>query len=339
MQVRILPFGILKESLGSEPFALDLPTAATVADLLGRLGVQAPTIQSLSIAVSVNAEYADRTHVLTENDEVGLLPPVSGGSGADTVIRKEKQPMIELTRETMPADALVFAAKQGEDGAVVVFDGIVRNNSRGRQTLYLDYEAYEEMANKADERTGPRGHHPLRRSPCDHRPSPRPPAGGRDQRAHHRGLGPSRAAYEASRWLIDTLKKTVPIWKKETIRRWSGMGRWRAISRRDTPWRAPMALRRRRLAVIALLPSLLLLRRRRFPASPPRKTNLSRLDVKLVNIFVNVTDKTGAIVGGLTKDDFKITEDNRPQTHRHLRAPVRNAAQPHPCHRHQLQHL
>src|SRR5579863_9500290 len=155
MQVRILPFGILKESLGSGPFALDLPGGATVADLLARLSLQAPTVSTLGIAVSVNAEYAERVLVLRENDEVGLLPPVSGGSGPDSSVRKEKEPpneeqppLVRLVREAIEADTLVSAAKQGEDGAVVVFDGIVRNNSRGRRTLYLDYEAYEEMAIK-----------------------------------------------------------------------------------------------------------------------------------------------------------------------------------------------
>jgi molybdopterin synthase catalytic subunit len=185
--------------------------------MLGFLGVLAPTIESLGIAVSVNAEYADRAHVLSENDEVGLLPPVSGGSGADSLIQKEKQPTVELTREPIPADALVSAAKRGEDGAVVVFDGIVRNNSRGRQTLYLDYEAYDEMAAKqmnelAREAIARFG---VRHVAIVHRLG----------RLHvgetsvliivasaHRAQ-----AYEASRWLIDTLKKTVPIWKKETF--------------------------------------------------------------------------------------------------------------------------
>jgi MoaE-MoaD fusion protein len=216
MQVRILPFGILKESLGSDPFALDLPSGATVADLLARLGVQAPAVESLRIAVSVNAEYADRAQMLSENDEVGLLPPVSGGSTGANPAQKEAS-TIRLTRDPIPADALVSAAKQGEDGAVLVFDGIVRNNSRGRQTLYLDYEAYEEMATKqmnelareAGTRFG------IRHVTIVHRLG----------RLHvgetsvliivasaHRAQ-----AYEASRWLIDTLKKTVPIWKKETF--------------------------------------------------------------------------------------------------------------------------
>ena len=222
MQVRILPFGILKESLGSDPFALDLPGGATVSELLARLGVQAPAVETLGIAVSVNAEYADRGQVLSENDEVGLLPPVSGGSSANphpAPRKSQRKPptVVRLVREPIQAEALVAAAKQGEDGAVVVFDGIVRNNSRGRQTLHLDYEAYEEMATKqmnelareAITRFG------VRHVSIIHRL-------GRLQVGETSVLiivaSAHRAqAYEASRWLIDTLKKTVPIWKKETF--------------------------------------------------------------------------------------------------------------------------
>lgn len=221
MQVRILPFGVLKETLGAEPFAIDLPGGATVADLLVRLGMQAPVVETLGIAVSVNAEYAERASVLRENDEVGLLPPVSGGSttrAAGPSDESASSPMsIQLTRESIDAETLVAAAKQGEDGAVVVFDGIVRNNSRGRQTLYLDYEAYEEMAtkqmndlvNEAISRFG------VRHVSIVHRL-------GRLEVGETSVLivvaSAHRAqAYEASRWIIDTLKKTVPIWKKETF--------------------------------------------------------------------------------------------------------------------------
>lgn len=210
MHVRILPFGVLKESLGPDPFALDLPGGSTVSDLLARLGDRAPLVESLGIAVSVNAEYAQRDRVLSENDEVGLLPPVSGGSA-------NNENALRLTREVIDADGLVRAAKQGEDGAVVVFDGIVRDNSRGRQTLYLDYEAYEEMASKqmrelAAEAVRKFG---VRHVDIVHRL-------GRLQVGETSVLivvaSAHRAqAYDASRWLIDTLKKTVPIWKKETF--------------------------------------------------------------------------------------------------------------------------
>ena len=217
MHVHVLPFGILKESLGSDPFALDLPRGATVADLLASLVVRAPVVESLGIAVSVNAEYADRRQILLENDEIGLLPPVSGGATPDAPLRAAESVFIRLTRDPIQADLLVAAAKQGEDGAVIVFDGIVRNNSRGRRTLYLDYEAYEEMATKQMNELAAEAltRFGVRNVAIVHRL-------GRLQvgetsvliivSSAHRGK-----AYEASRWLIDTLKKTVPIWKKETF--------------------------------------------------------------------------------------------------------------------------
>jgi molybdopterin synthase catalytic subunit len=217
MNVRILPFGILKESLGSDPFGLELPRGATVADLVARLGVQAPAVETLGIAVSVNAEYAERKQVLRENDEVGLLPPVSGGAPSSDSLATADSVFIRLTRDPIQAEALIAAAKHGEDGAVIVFDGIVRNNSRGRQTLYLDYEAYEEMATKQMKELAREAITRLevRNVAIVHRL-------GRLQVGETSVLiivssAHRRQAYEASRWLIDTLKKTVPIWKKETF--------------------------------------------------------------------------------------------------------------------------
>jgi MoaE-MoaD fusion protein len=212
MQIRVLPFGVLKDWLGAS--TVDLPEGATVASLLDRLSSgrsPVPASTWSSIAVSVNHEYAQPAHILREGDEVGLLPPVSGGS-ADS-----EQGIIRITRDPIEADKLVSAAKHGEDGAVLVFDGIVRNNSRGRQTLHLDYEAYEEMALKrmnelaaqARERFGVRHVtivHRLGRLLVGETSALIVVASA--HRAH---------AYEASRWLIDTLKKTVPIWKKETF--------------------------------------------------------------------------------------------------------------------------
>src|SRR6185437_1022280 len=202
MQVHILPFGILKDWLGGS--TLELPEGATVGSLLDRIAAQRAGIPPgtwRSIAVSVNHEYAGAGQVLREGDEVGLLPPVSGG-----VDEMGESGRTALVRETIDAGPLVAAAKHGSDGAVVVFDGIVRDNTRGRKTLHLDYEAYEEMALKqmrelaaqARERFG------VRHVTMVHRL-------GRLQvgetsvlivvASAHRGQ-----AYEASRWLIDTLK-------------------------------------------------------------------------------------------------------------------------------------
>jgi molybdopterin synthase catalytic subunit/molybdopterin converting factor small subunit len=212
MQVSILPFGVLKDWLGST--TLELPEGATVARLLHHLasnGPRVPPTAWASIAVSVNAEYAHPAHVLRDGDEVGLLPPVSGGILADNTLS------IVLTREPIDSTALTTSAKQGEDGAVVVFDGIVRNNSRGRQTLHLDYEAYEAMALRqmSDLATLAIERFSVRHITMIHRLG-RLTIGETSVlivvASTHRAQ-----AYEASRFLIDTLKKTVPIWKKETF--------------------------------------------------------------------------------------------------------------------------
>ncbi|MGB6782221.1 MAG: molybdenum cofactor biosynthesis protein MoaE [Terracidiphilus sp.] len=214
MQVRVLPFGILKDWLGAS--TVDVPEGSTVAALLARLAagpVPIPAAAWASIAVSVNHEYAQPTRILREGDEVGLLPPVSGGAGNDPGSTGE----IRLTRDLIDAEKLVSAAKHGSDGAVIVFDGIVRNNSRGRQTLHLDYEAYEEMALKQmRELAGEaRTRFNVRHVSIVHRLG-RLMVGETSVlivvASAHRAQ-----AYEASRWLIDTLKRTVPIWKKETF--------------------------------------------------------------------------------------------------------------------------
>jgi molybdopterin synthase catalytic subunit len=220
MQVQILPFGVLKDWLGSAAYPVELREGATVADLLQRLAADRPLNPASlrGIAVSVNAEYAQSAHVLREGDEVGLLPPVSGGAANASDEAEGANPVVTaLTREPIDADKLVTAVKRGEDGAVVVFDGIVRNHSRGRQTLHLDYEAYEQMAVKQMDTLA---HDAIARF------------GVRHVTVVHRlgklDVGQTSVlivvtsahraqAFDACRWLIDTLKKTVPIWKRETF--------------------------------------------------------------------------------------------------------------------------
>lgn len=214
MQVHVLPFGILKNWIGAS--TLELDEGATVADLLARLGGDhsGPGVALRGIAVSVNAEYAVAGQVLRDGDEVGLLPPVSGGSSSNV----SDQPVVSaLTRDVIDAKALIAAAKHGEDGAVVVFDGIVRNHSRNRQTLYLDYEAYEEMALKQIDSLSREaiGRFGVRHVTLVHRLG-RLNVGETSVlivvASAHRAQ-----AFDACRWLIDTLKKSVPIWKKETF--------------------------------------------------------------------------------------------------------------------------
>lgn len=220
MQVRVFSFGVLKDWLGAAEATVELQEGATVRELLAQLSERRAVAILRGIAVSVNAEYATAEQPLREGDEVGLLPPVSGGCCAHGESSSEspaKEVYIALTREPIDAQKLVAAARQGEDGAVVVFDGIVRNNSRGRKTLYLDYEAYEDMAARymnvlAGEARGRFG---VRHVTMVHRLG-RLKIGETSVlivvASEHRAQ-----AFEACRWLIDTLKKTVPIWKKETF--------------------------------------------------------------------------------------------------------------------------
>lgn len=215
MHVYVLLFGALKDLRAGEKETVELPEQATVAEFLREFLAAAPHLSKYagSLAIAVNREYALPTRVLREGDEVALLPPVSGGSAADDSMAGAE--WIRLQRQPVDAGAAVAAMKEGEAGAVVVFDGIVRNNTRGRRTLYLDYESYEAMAlsqmqglaREAEQRFG------VRRVALVHRL-------GRLQVGETSVLivvaSAHRAqAFDACRWMIDTLKKTVPIWKKE----------------------------------------------------------------------------------------------------------------------------
>ncbi len=187
---------------------LDLPQGATVDAVLGHYGALLPHQSKLwpSLAVAVNQSYARGGCLLRDGDEVALLPPVSGGSAA---------PIVSLIREPIDSPSVVAAVKQGEDGAVVVFDGIVRNNTRGRRTLYLVYEAYEDMALRMMHTIAQQAiaEHAIRQVALVHR------IGRLEVGETSILIAVSSAhraqAFEACRWLIDTLKKTVPIWKKE----------------------------------------------------------------------------------------------------------------------------
>lgn len=122
---------------------------------------------------------------------------------------------VELSTAVIPSALVLDEIKGGSDGAVCVFDGIVRDNTRGRQTLFLDYEAYEEMALDQMRSLAAEAltKFPVRDIALLHRLG-RLEVGETSVlivvASAHRG-----AAFDACRWLIDTLKKTVPIWKKE----------------------------------------------------------------------------------------------------------------------------
>jgi molybdopterin synthase catalytic subunit len=207
MRVTLLAFGILHDHLPATG-PLHLPAGATVRDLLEQCQTMVPAIPWSSIAVAVNREYAPAAHPLAEGDEVALLPPVSGGLA-------DSEPAVYLTEASIDAAALIAALKRGEDGAVVTFDGIVRNQTRGRRTLYLFYEAYADMALAQMRQLAAecRAAYPIRDLVLVHRLG-RLEIG--ETSVFIAVASPHRAAaFDACRWLIDALKQTVPIWKKE----------------------------------------------------------------------------------------------------------------------------
>jgi molybdopterin synthase catalytic subunit len=173
-----------------------------------------------SLALAVNQQYASPHTPLSPGDEVALLPPVSGGAPAWTNGTPAGQPAeparhSSIVRGRIDTAGIADSLKRGEDGACVVFEGIVRNQTRGRKTLYLDYEAYEEMAAQQLEALADQAlkQFQVRDVAIVHRLG-RLEIGETSVlivvASAHRG-----PAFDACRWLIDTLKRTVPIWKKE----------------------------------------------------------------------------------------------------------------------------
>jgi len=221
MRVRVLFFGILKDLAGKSSDWLDLPEGGSVRDVLATYESQIPRLREslASLALAVNQQYSGPDTKLKSGDEVALLPPVSGGapeSGENPAGESAgRRRHASIVREVIDTPQIVAGLKRGEDGATLVFEGIVRNQTRGRKTLYLDYEAYEEMALEQMESLASQA---LQQSQV------------RDVVIVHRlgrlEIGETSvliavasahraAAFEACRWLIDALKRSVPIWKKE----------------------------------------------------------------------------------------------------------------------------
>jgi molybdopterin synthase catalytic subunit/molybdopterin converting factor small subunit len=216
MKIGVLLFGVLKDVVGRSSETVDLPEGSRVQEILIYYAGAAPRFAAMapSLAISVNQEYAGTDHTLHEGDEVGLLPPVSGGLEGNGV-PNEKLGEARIVRESINKDAAVRRLQRPADGAAVIFDGVVRDNTRGRRTLYLEYEAYEAMALKQMQSLveEARTRFQVRDASIVHRL-------GRLEIGETSVLivvasAHRAAAFEASRWIIDTLKKTVPIWKKE----------------------------------------------------------------------------------------------------------------------------
>jgi len=205
-------FGSTRDITGVAEEQIDFENGSALGDLRRQYEARFPRLAQMrgSLLIAVNEEFRERSWHLNEGDEVAFIPPVSGGGDGASATD-----FFRLTRDPIPTARLADDLKKPEDGAVVVFEGIVRNHLGGRRTRYLEYEAYESMAVKEMTEIGGEARAKFRvdRIGIIHRL-------GRIEigetsvaiivTAGHRG-----AAFDACRYLIDRLKQVVPIWKKE----------------------------------------------------------------------------------------------------------------------------
>ena len=209
MNISIRYFASLREIVARDEETLSVDEGTRVSEVRDLLVKHYPRLQPVverSIC-AVNRKYVPAETVLHDGDELVFIPPMGGGEAME--------PLIVLTHEQLNRDALIAAVSHSSVGGIVVFEGVVRDNARGKQVRYLEYETYQEMAEQqirtiiteAQQRWG------VERVAVAHR-------FGRLEIGEasviivvatpHRG-----EAFEACRYIIDTLKKTVPIWKKE----------------------------------------------------------------------------------------------------------------------------
>jgi molybdopterin synthase catalytic subunit/molybdopterin converting factor small subunit len=209
VRVTVRLFAGLRERAGTA--RLEIEGVERVDDVWAKLALGE---EPAGLLYAVNRDYADRARALEDGDEVALIPPVSGGA-------------FRLSAEPLDLQAAIAEAASDDAGAVATFVGTVRRSSRGRDVLYLEYEAFEEMAEPmlarlADELKAKHGlcevaiHHRLGRVEIGE------PSVVIAVSAAHRA-----AALEACREAIDTLKGTIPLWKKEVYaggEEWIGQG-------------------------------------------------------------------------------------------------------------------
>jgi molybdopterin converting factor subunit 1 len=197
VQIRVRLFAVLRERAGVDELELELPDGATVADALERLE---PVAGDLKVVLAVNREYADAADQLHTDDELALIPPISGGA-LDAYVR--------ITLSPLSLDALIERVRDPAAGAIVSFSGVTR------EVEQLDYEAYEEMAGEriAEIVRDATLTHGLCAAAAEHRIGTVPlsePSVIVAASAPHRG-----EAFAGAREIIDRIKAECPIWKRE----------------------------------------------------------------------------------------------------------------------------
>jgi molybdopterin synthase catalytic subunit len=210
MKVQVRLFARYREAAGRDRVELELPEGGTVEAAWAAVAERYPVLRPYRphTLFAVGEDYVAPEHPLRAGDEVCLFPPVSGGS--------DKADLYRVTEEPLSEPAVTAAVADPEAGGVVVFSGVVRNETGGRRVKFLEYEAHAPMAEARMREIGEMVH-------------ARWPGVKAVAMVHRVGrleigeasvvIGVSAAhraeAFEACRFAIDRLKETVPVWKKE----------------------------------------------------------------------------------------------------------------------------
>jgi len=211
IKIRLKLFGALRDEVGgARDVDLEVEAGTSVAGLRALLAERWPVVARYGdrLAVSVNLEVAQGDVVLAQDDEVALLPPVAGGA-ADSARR------CTISESPLDEDEVIARVSGDDTGGIVSFVGTVRNHARGHSIEHLEYEAYPEMAEREMQKIVDQAEErwPGTRVAIAHRIGHLKIGDAAVvvvAAAPHRG-----EAFEACRFAIDTLKVTVPIWKRE----------------------------------------------------------------------------------------------------------------------------
>ena len=225
MKITVKFFAGIAESTGKREHELHFDHSPNVKDIINTLKTEFPQAADMisKAMVSVNHDYAKPEQIMTESDEIALIPPVSGG----------EESLFEVTSEPLSADRLIAKVSNPYAGAINTFVGTVREFTHGKQTVFLEYEAYPEMAVKKMEEIA---NEIIEKWP-----------GSKVAMSHRVGklsieeisviiaiATPHReAGFEAGRYAIERLKQIVPVWKKEI---WGDGEEW--IGHQEGPWKA-----------------------------------------------------------------------------------------------------
>lgn len=213
MTIRVLFFAYLRERCGREA-QIEVPEGTSIAEIWEILRARHPVLEDATVRFALNCVYVDKAHLLHDNDELALIPPVSGGSSA-APSSDGAHAVYLMTREAIDVSAALAAVAHPGAGGIALFIGTTRDENEGRRVVRLEYEAYEDMAKTEMEAIGAemRRRWPLLGVAMVHRIGVVPIG---EASVAIAVSSPHRdEAFVACRHGIDRLKALVPIWKKE----------------------------------------------------------------------------------------------------------------------------